>query len=322
MTTVLVASGGGHLQQLMALVPRLSLSDEVIWATPRSGLSDGLLEGQRHFELPYSRPRDYANAFRLTGTALSMLRRSKATRIISTGASPAPPFFLAGAMLGLEMHYIESATRSVGPSLSGRLVSRVPSAHLYTQYPSWADDRWRYSGSVFDAYASAPVPGVSGIRSAVVTLGTEDYDFRRAVRQVLQVLPPDVDVTWQTGATDVTGLGIKGYRSIPGQELRRAIGDADVVIAHAGTGSVLTALELGKIPVLIPREARFDEHVDDHQMLTARELSRRGLAISARANELSVGHLEDARMLVARSDDLVRPFALVARGCANMQRSV
>jgi UDP-N-acetylglucosamine--N-acetylmuramyl-(pentapeptide) pyrophosphoryl-undecaprenol N-acetylglucosamine transferase len=311
MTTILVASGGGHLQQLVNLVPRLGLEDDVVWVTPRTGLSEHLLRGQEYFEIPYSPPRDWRAAFRLAGSARRMLRSYGATRIISTGASPAPPFFMAGASLGLDLHYIESATRSNGPSLSGQLVSMLPSAHLYTQYPEWAGGRWNYAGSIFDPFsvASAPSTG-TGVRRAVVTLGTEAFGFRRAVKRILDVLPRDAEVLWQTGYTDVDGLGIEGRRSVPGAELRAAIAAADVVISHAGTGSAITSFEMGKKPLLLPRESRFGEHVDDHQFLTANELRRRGLAISVPVAELSEEHVEMTRVDRVISDNVNRPFGL------------
>ena len=320
MTTVLVASGGGHLQQLVTLLPRLGLADDLIWATPKSGLSDHLLRDHDHWEIPYVRPRDWRAAARLAGVARGMLKDSGATRIISTGATPAPPFFLAGASLGLELHYIESATRSAGPSLSGKLISMLPCARLYTQYPEWASGRWHYAGSIFDPFtpATAPSPG-NDLRRVVVSLGTEAFGFRRAVERLIDVLPRDADVLWQTGHTEVDGLGIDGRESVPGGELRSAMASADVVITHAGTGSAITSFEVGKKPLILPRESRFGEHVDDHQTLTATELRRRGLAVSVPVAELTLQHVEMTRTDRVVKDDVYRPFDLDAQpGIKNM----
>lgn len=308
--TLLVASGGGHLQQLWSLVPRLGLGPDLVWATPRSGLSDDLLRGQKHYVLPYAKPRDWAAAVRLTRQAHGILRECGAARIVSTGASPAPPFFLAGASLGLDLHYIESATRSNGPSLSGRLVEMLPSAHLYTQYPEWAQGRWRYAGSIFDPYSLQDAQPEGGIRSVVVTLGTEDFPFRRAVERLVRLLPRNSEILWQTGHTDVRGLGIRGHKSVPGDEMRAAMAAADVVVCHAGTGSALTAFELGKVPLVLPREARHGEHVDDHQQLTARELRRRGLAVVAGVDDLMPEHFEMTRWSRVVRDEGHQPFPL------------
>jgi len=73
--------------------------------------------------------------------------------------------------------------------------------------------------------------------------------------------------------------------------LTQAIGEADVVVAHAGVGTALAALEVGKCPVLVPRRLVHGEHVDDHQTQIATELGSRGLAVSAEADDLTLGHL-------------------------------
>jgi UDP-N-acetylglucosamine--N-acetylmuramyl-(pentapeptide) pyrophosphoryl-undecaprenol N-acetylglucosamine transferase len=52
------------------------------------------------------------------------------------------------------------------------------------------------------------------------------------------------------------------------------------------------ALENGKLPVLVPRRGLHGEHVDDHQLTIALELSLRDLAISRDADSLKFGDLE------------------------------
>ncbi|MGV1004634.1 MAG: glycosyltransferase [Candidatus Nanopelagicales bacterium] len=309
MTTLLVSSGGGHLQQLIALQERMQLPGDVAWAAPKSGLTDRL-RGQSYYEIPYIRARDWVGASRLTGIARRIIAETGAKRIVSTGAAPAPPFFLAGAAKGLDLHYVETATRSNGPSLSGRLVSLLPSAHLYTQYRHLAEGRWKFRGSIFDSFEAAARPRPERISKVVVSLGTERFGFRRALEAVHRVVPPAAEVLWQTGATDAAGLPIDARETVPAGELRAAISESDLFICHAGTGSALTGFELGKQPVLLAREARFGEHIDDHQLLTANELSRRGLAVTAPVGELSHAHLLRAAGGQVVSDGEFRPFRL------------
>jgi UDP-N-acetylglucosamine transferase subunit ALG13 len=232
--------------------------------------------------------------------------------VISTGSLPAVPFFLAGAMLRLDLHYIESATRSLGPSLTGKLASMIPGTNLYTQYASQASGRWNFAGSVFDPYRVELSTSVAAsVSRVVVTLGTEAYPFSRAVMQLLKVLPSTAEVLWQTGSTDVSGMGIVGHRRIPANALRTAMAEADVIVSHAGVGSSITAMDLGKVPVLLPREGRHGEHVDDHQLQVARELSRRGLAEVARVEELSEKHLVSAMSRTVVRDEVLVPFPMV-----------
>lgn len=312
MTTVLVASGGGHLQQMLSLLPRMRLGGRIVWATPDSALSRDALRDCEHIEIPYIPARDWRGALKLLRTSRGILRDVGASRIISTGAAPAPPFFLAGAAMGLDLHFIETATRSTGPSLSGQLVARIPSAHLYTQYPHLVNDRWQFRGSIFDPFdvieRSSPTPAPKKI---VVSLGTEKFDFRRAVEALIPLIPEGAQTLWQTGATSVAGLPIDASPSVPGDQMRSAIAEADLVVCHAGTGAALTAFEVGQRPLLLPREARFGEHVDDHQMLTAQELARRGLALSVRVSDLTTDHLLEASSCRVVQDDVFRAFDLV-----------
>ena len=219
-------------------------------------------------------------------------------------------YLLQTALRGVPSHYIESAARADGPSLTGRIMARVPGVTTYAQYPSWAAGRWRYGGSVFDSYESGtPVPRPS-IHSAVVSLGTaESYGFRRLLERLVPLLD-GCRVIWQTGATDVRGLPIEGRAQVPHHELTSAIADADVVISHAGTGAALTALEHGRMPLLVPRRAAHHEHVDDHQQQIAAELSRRGLAVSREAEDV-----DHAALLAAAAGSVCRlstppPFRL------------
>jgi UDP-N-acetylglucosamine transferase subunit ALG13 len=52
--------------------------------------------------------------------------------------------------------------------------------------------------------------------------------------------------------------------------------EADVVVTHAGVGSVLCAREAGHVPVVVPRLHRYDEHVDDHQLELVAALGANG----------------------------------------------
>jgi UDP-N-acetylglucosamine transferase subunit ALG13 len=50
-----------------------------------------------------------------------------------------------------------------------------------------------------------------------------------------------------------------------------------VVVIHAGAGSIITTLALGKHPVVVPRRALYGEAVDDHQLPFARRAGELGL---------------------------------------------
>lgn len=291
MRILLVAAAGGHLKQLHKLLPRIpGLDGERLWVTYDTSQSRSLLEGEDVVWGHYMASRDYGNVARNAGLARRLLREGRFDMALSTGSAIAISFLPQARLRGVACHYIESAARPGSPSITGNVLRRVPGIRLYTQYESWARPPWRYLGSVFDSFVAQPPNGSSApeIRKVVVTVGTsKKYGFRRLVEEVLRVIPPEAEVLWQTGATDLTGLPIEAQPTVSAVDLDAATREADLVVAHAGTGSALGALEAGKCPVLIPRRHALGENADDHQELIARELDARGLAVAPEDERLT-----------------------------------
>jgi UDP-N-acetylglucosamine--N-acetylmuramyl-(pentapeptide) pyrophosphoryl-undecaprenol N-acetylglucosamine transferase len=308
MTTLLVSSVGGHLTQLHRLLPVLDgIEAERRWVTFDSPQSRSLLAHEDVLYLDYTGPRDVRNVLRHARTARRLFRgRHPFSTVVSTGSGIALSFLPIGRVRGASCHYIESFTRSTGPSTTGRLLSRFGGISLYTQYRGWAQPPWTYAGSVFDGFQPRPAAARVDIERVVVTLGTmEHYSFRRLVERALAVIPSTAEVLWQVGCTDVADLPIRAHVQIPAHELQNAVRAADVVIAHAGTGSALAALEAEKLPVLVPRLAARGENVDDHQLHLAEELSGRGLALVRDVEHLTLDDLG----LAARSLVEAKPRA-------------
>jgi UDP-N-acetylglucosamine transferase subunit ALG13 len=282
MTTLLVASGGGHLAELHHLAPRLGITGDRAWVTFDSAQSRSLLAGEEVFYVPPATSRDAVGTFRDFLHARRLLATRRFSRVISTGASVALAFFVPAMAAGLRCTYVESATRVDGPSLTGRLSARLRRIELFTQYPTWATGRWRYDGSVFDAFAAQPSPRPASVKKVVVALGTHPrYTFPRLIGRLTEVLPAGADVLWQTGAD----------RQIPFAELQQAMREADVVVTHAGVGSALAALATGHCPVFVPRRRQFGEHIDDHQVQIATSLGARGLVLAREAGAISESDL-------------------------------
>ena len=254
--------------------------------TFENGLSRTLLSGRETLYIPFAGPRDGNSLTNIAFRARQVLKNRRFGRAISTGSGPAVSVLPQALYRGSETHYIESAARANGPSLSGSLISRVSGIKTYTQYPVWANRRWQYRGSIFDAFEPGTATGNGRVQKVVVTVGTQDgYPFDRLFQTLVPLLRGR-EVLWQSGTTDLSSYGVDGRHSVPHDELKRAVAEADVVIAHAGTGSAITAIEAGKHPVLVPRLARFREHIDDHQIQIASELQRRGLATMVHADQL------------------------------------
>jgi UDP-N-acetylglucosamine transferase subunit ALG13 len=317
--TILAASTGGHLEQLIRLSTRLRPEPKgIVWVTPDEPQSRSLLAGQEVFHLRYVPPRRADLVLANSPATHRLLSQGPFERVVSTGAAMALSVLVMARTRGIPCHWVESSARATGPSLTGRIVSRIPGMHLYTQYPYWADDDWAYRGSVLDAYQPVTrTPPLDGLaRRVVVTFGTQKgYPFRRGLEAVMRALPavlaPDAEVLWQTGVTDVSGLDIDAHAVLPAAQIRDAMAGADLVVAHAGVGSALTALDQGRAPVLLPRLHKYDEMVDDHQPMIAAELESRGLAISREPEDLTPADLLKAMTMGVAAATQLPPFELV-----------
>jgi UDP-N-acetylglucosamine--N-acetylmuramyl-(pentapeptide) pyrophosphoryl-undecaprenol N-acetylglucosamine transferase len=308
-TTLFVSSHGGHFEELRRLAHRFAMPDEnQIWVTHRAPQTDHALAAEQHVFVPNVRQRDVAGVARGIPHAWRMLRSGNVDSVVSTGAGVALSFLPLAAALGIPAHYVESATRVSDVAMVGRLLERIPGVTCHTQN-SLDRPGWYKVGSVFDGY-QALMTSPRPVRRAVVIVGSQ-YPFDRMVRRITEILPPDVEVLWQTGRTDVTGLAIDARPMVSHRELRDAIDSADVVISHAGVGAALDALDSGVVPVMIPREAKLGEHIDDHQQDLAVVLRERQLAIVATPRSLTWDDVQEA---AARRVQYERPsrFSLAA----------
>ncbi len=84
------------------------------------------------------------------------------------------------------------------------------------------------------------------------------------------------DVFAQIGDAEYVPRHIEHAGKIGPGEFRSRMAEADAVVAHAGMGSILTALELG-VPILVmPRLGRLKETRNDHQVATAERFKAMG----------------------------------------------
>jgi UDP-N-acetylglucosamine transferase subunit ALG13 len=69
---------------------------------------------------------------------------------------------------------------------------------------------------------------------------------------------------------------------------RQRVAESSAVVAHAGMGSIITALELGKPILVMPRSSRFAETRNDHQLATAQHLlEQRRVRVAFEPEELN-----------------------------------
>lgn len=299
MTTLLVANHGGHISELWALSQRLDTTAHV-WITNDHHQTRHVLADEDVVFVPFIDARDLAGVLKALPHAFRYLRTHRPDRVVSTGAAIAAAWLPLAALLRIPAHYIESTARIDAPSVTGRLLARIPGVTTWWQHDQ-PPAGWRKLPGVFDRFSTATVDDPAPIERIFVTVGTTEYGFERLITRLAEIIPAHVDAVWQTGDTDISGLAIDGQKVMPAVELLAEIRKADVVVTHAGAGSLANCLDLGKVPVYVPRRGPLGEHVDDHQVQLATWAHDKRLAITVDAASLQWEDLERAARLRATS---------------------
>ncbi len=115
----------------------------------------------------------------------------------------------------------------------------------------------------------------------LLTVGTEKFSFHRLVEAFDALAAPGGPLAGrerfaQIGSSSHVPRHVPHERLVPFERMRALIAGAELVISHAGAGSTLLCLELGQRPLLVPRQRRHGEHVDDHQVGFAERLTQAG----------------------------------------------
>ena len=114
------------------------------------------------------------------------------------------------------------------------------------------------------------------------TCGSSHFGFDRMM-EALAALPAE-ELEVQHGPAQPPP-GAIGIPFLPFDDVMAKIQAADIVVSHAGVGSILCTIRAGHTPVIFPRLKRFRETVDDHQEELAEALARQGSAIVARSGD-------------------------------------
>lgn len=111
-----------------------------------------------------------------------------------------------------------------------------------------------------------------------VTVGTHEQQFNRLVESVDRLKETGViteDVIIQTGFSTYEPRHCRWQKLFPYKEMVQMVEDARIVITHGGPSSFIMPLQIGKIPVVVPRQKQYEEHVNDHQLVFAKALAER-----------------------------------------------
>lgn len=293
-----IVSSGGHLAEASVLERQVGLNAKSVWMTNENVQARTMLEGRRVKFVPYVKPRDLMGATRSMVQALALVREESFDAVVSTGAAIAGLALPALALAGQKCIYVESLARTLDWSVTGRLMQLAPAVRTFSQHSHTATASSPLITSVLDKWSSisCETQPESDSLKIFVTLGTiRPYRFDRALDAVLSCLQPKDEVVWQVGSTTREDFPGQVFADLPYEDMCREIEYADVVVCHAGVGTLIDSFRLGKRPVMVVRSEKFAEHVDDHQEGISALLEEKGLA-----SRLPLGNPTRQHLLAAK----------------------
>lgn len=140
----------------------------------------------------------------------------------------------------------------------------------------------RFRAPAESAPATDPDSGLVEIPDRVsifVTVGTE-LPFDRLIGAVdawAGARGRGDEVFAQIGVTVDAPEHFASSPTLEAATFRRLFESADLIVAHAGMGTILGALERARPLVVVPRRAELGEHRNDHQLATTQQLDELGL---------------------------------------------
>lgn len=108
-----------------------------------------------------------------------------------------------------------------------------------------------------------------------ITVGTHEQGMERLLIEIDSLIESNIikeEVFAQIGYSKYTPKNYKYQNMIDYNKMNEKIREARIIITHGGPGSIFNSLQYGKIPVVVPRNPEFNEHVDDHQILFTKKL--------------------------------------------------
>lgn len=135
-----------------------------------------------------------------------------------------------------------------------------------------------------------------------VTVGTHEQAFDRLLKKIDELKRDGLiedDVIMQTGFSTYEPKYCQWKKLLPYQKMREYVDVARIVITHGGPASFIMPLRVGKVPIVVPRQKQYDEHVNDHQLEFAHNVAERMGTI------IPVDDVEELGRVITEYDQIV-----------------
>lgn len=115
-----------------------------------------------------------------------------------------------------------------------------------------------------------------------IAVGTQKFQLNRLLKQIDELIESKQiteKVFAQIGNSDYEPVNYEYTDFLNKEEFDKYVGNCDVLITHSGVGTIISGLNQKKPVIVYPRLAKYNEHVDDHQLQIAESFSMQNLVL-------------------------------------------
>lgn len=122
----------------------------------------------------------------------------------------------------------------------------------------------------------------------LITLGTQDKQFTRLLDMIQeQINKGNIQdkIIVQAGYTKYESKDMEIFDLIDRDKFTDLISKCDLLITHGGVGSIITGLQHDKKIIVAPRLAKYNEHMNNHQLQIVNNFSIKGYILPLYEND-------------------------------------
>jgi len=137
-----------------------------------------------------------------------------------------------------------------------------------------------------------------------VAVGTQKFQFNRLLKEVDELVERRIitePVFAQIGNSDYVPQNYSFQNFLSRDEFETKVKECSLLITHSGVATIMAGAKNNKPIVVVPRLAKYGEHVDDHQKQIAKMFAEQNIIVACEED----GSLKDA-LIKAKSNSFSR----------------
>ncbi|GEQ62379.1 glycosyltransferase family 28 [Vagococcus lutrae] len=117
-----------------------------------------------------------------------------------------------------------------------------------------------------------------------VTVGTHEQKFDRLINEIFslinkKIIKENVFIQYGYSSPIENNDLVHGEKLLSQKKLTQYSLDCNIPITHGGPASFMFFLKENKVPIVVPRQEKYEEHINNHQLDFCKKIEKEGFPI-------------------------------------------